>query len=238
MKSTVDFGTVEKESLPEKIAERIIKLIQEKHLLPGDRLPPERELAEMMGVSRPILREALRALTVMNIIENRQRAGTYITSLEPEKLVEHLEFIFSLEDNTYLMLLEARKVVESGLAEIAAKKITDDKIKELEGIVEKSSNLIDNPEAFLLADLELHRIISEAAQNPILSRFMTSITRISIHSRRRTSSSTRVREQTVKDHHAIVTSLKMHSPAAAKEAMLTHIQNIEKRLAEMTEGNP
>jgi GntR family transcriptional repressor for pyruvate dehydrogenase complex len=68
----VNFGTLQKEALSEKIAERLLSLIKEKQLKPGDRLPPERELAVTMGVSRPSLREALRALSIMRIIENRQ----------------------------------------------------------------------------------------------------------------------------------------------------------------------
>ena len=109
---TVNFGTLQKEALSEKIAERLLSLIKEKQLKPGDRLPPERELAVSMGVSRPSLREALRALSIMHIIENRQGSGTYITSLQPETLVEHLDFIIALNDSSFLDLFEARKILE------------------------------------------------------------------------------------------------------------------------------
>src|SRR5512146_521879 len=96
--SMTTFGPFEKDVLPKKIATRLLSLIKEKHLRPGDKLPPERELAVMMQVSRPSLREALRALSIINIIEIRQGDGTYVTSLEPELLIEPLDFVFSLDD--------------------------------------------------------------------------------------------------------------------------------------------
>ena len=82
-------------TLPEEIADRLLDLIRAESLRPGDKLPAERDLAAMMHVSRPVLREALRALAIMKVVEIRQGAGTYITALEPQQLVSHLDFVFS-----------------------------------------------------------------------------------------------------------------------------------------------
>jgi GntR family transcriptional repressor for pyruvate dehydrogenase complex len=232
VRDDVDFGTIGRETLPDRIAERILALIEEKHLLPGDRLPPERELAEMMGVSRPALREALRALSMMKIVENRQRAGTYITSLEPEQLVEHLEFVFSLDDSTYLVLLEARKVVEPGLAKIAAGKISDQNIQDLESCLERSLRSFNDPQAFLRTDLELHQIICDIAGNAILSRFMASIVKLGTHSRYRTVMIPDVRDKTIDDHQRIVAALKARDPQLAYQAMTDHLEHVENRLKE------
>lgn len=231
----VDFGTIERSGLSDRVADRILTLISERHLKSGDRLPPERELALLMGVSRPIIREALRALSYMKVIENRQRAGTFITSLKPEMLVEHLEFVFSLDDSTYLELLRARKVVEPGLAELAAQNISDEELGRLVILDEKSSEQINNPEAFLQTDLELHAIITSAAHNMMLSRFMASIVKISIHSRRRTNTFVDVRQHTINDHHRIVSALRARDPQAARQAMLDHLSAIEQRLMEVAE---
>ena len=121
----IPYESLKRDVLSERIAHSLLNLIKEKQLRPGDRLPPERELAAMMNVSRPSLREALRALQIMNIIDNRQGSGTYITSLEPERLVEHLDIIFTLNDSTFRELFEARKILEVGVAELAAHTITD-----------------------------------------------------------------------------------------------------------------
>lgn len=127
-----DFGIFNRDPLADKVAERLIDLIKDQQLHPGDSLPPERELAEMMGVSRLVIRSALHALSIMKIVENRKKAGTFITSLEPEQLVEHLEFVFSLNDSTYLDLLKVRMVVKPALAEFAARNVTNENIRKLE----------------------------------------------------------------------------------------------------------
>jgi GntR family transcriptional repressor for pyruvate dehydrogenase complex len=232
---SVDFGTFQKDSLSEKIVDRLLQLIREKQLKPGDRLPPERELAVSMGVSRPSLREALRALSVMKIIENRQGSGTFITSLEPEMLVEHLDFIIALNDKAFLDLFQARKILEVGLVTLAAQCISDTELSALEGCLERSEGSIQDPETFLQTDLELHQRITEAARNQILSLFMKSINDLNIASRRRTGEQRTVREQTLKDHHRILAALKAHNPQQAAQAMRDHLDHVERRLKEMAE---
>ena len=118
--TTPTFGVFERDGLPERIAARLISLIGERQLRPGDKLPPERDLAATMQVSRPSLREALRALAMLNIVEIRQGSGTYVSSLKPEVLIEHLDFVFALDDSTFTELLEARQMLEPGLAAAAA----------------------------------------------------------------------------------------------------------------------
>jgi GntR family transcriptional repressor for pyruvate dehydrogenase complex len=236
MKNAINFGTIERNGLSDRVADRILTLITERQLKSGDRLPPERELAVTMGVSRPIIREALRALSVMNVIENRQRAGTFITSLKPEMLVEHLEFVFSLDDSTYLELIKARKIVEPGLAELAAENIGEEDLRRLTELDAKSAELVNDAEAFLEADLEMHSIITSAANNMLLKSFMASIVKISIHSRRRTNAFSDVRQHTIDDHHRIIHAVKSRDPAAARQAMLDHLSTIEKRLMEAAEA--
>jgi GntR family transcriptional repressor for pyruvate dehydrogenase complex len=229
------FDPVKKSALAEAIAARLLSLIRERELHPGDRLPPERELAAMLGVSRPSLREALRALSIMNVIEMRQGDGTYISSLDPGLLVEPIAFIFSLDDSTFLQLFEARKIVEVGLVELAARRITDEEIAALETCLAHSQGSVHDPQAFLLADLELHNLITEAAGNPILGRFMASIGELVLASRTRTVAIPGVPEKALEDHRQIVAALKARDPEAAKAAMLNHLDQIEHRLMQIVD---
>jgi GntR family transcriptional regulator, transcriptional repressor for pyruvate dehydrogenase complex len=224
------FRPFEKAVLPKKISARLLSLIKEKQLRPGDKLPPERELAARMQVSRPSLREALQALSLMNIIEIRQGDGTYVTSLEPELLAEPLDFIFSLNDSTLLKLFEARKIVEVGIVALAAQRISAAEIEELETCLEKSLRATADPKAFLEVDLELHKRIMTAAQNPLLSRFMDSISQLGLVSRSRTTEIPGLTNQSAEDHRAIVAALKAHDPEAARQAMLQHLNNVEQKL--------
>jgi DNA-binding FadR family transcriptional regulator len=224
------FGPVERKILWEQVAEQLMAMLREKRLRPGDKLPPERELAAMMQVSRPSLREALRALSMLNVLEMRQGAGTFVTSLETELLVEHLDFVLSLDESSLLELFEARKIVEIGIAGLAAQRITDEELSELEAGLARSQEALHHPPDFLRADEQLHKTITQAARNPIMSRVIDSISRLLMVSRSRTVEITGVRERTVEDHRAIVAALKRRDPEAAQEAMLQHLNHVEQGL--------
>ena len=229
----MSFGTFKKSAISEDITARLLTMIKEGELKPGAKLPPERELAEIMQVSRPSLREALRALSIMNIIEIRQGDGTYVTSLEPELLVEHLDFIFSLSDNTIVELFKARRIVEVGLAAMAAEQITDEEITKLEICLAHAIENVDNHTAFLQADVELHEAIIDAARNPFLKRFMASIYHLGRASRSRTVEIPGVVNQVVEDHQTIVAAMKARDPEKARQAMLQHLNNVETRLLQL-----
>lgn len=231
------FGTFKKSAISEDIVNSLLSLIRERELRPGDKLPAERELATMMQVSRPSLREALRALAIMNIIEIRQGDGTYVTSLEPALLLSHLDFVFSLTDSEFLELFQARKVLEPGIVEMAAERITDEELIQLEACVQRSIALVDDHQAFLEADVEMHELIAKAAKNSILAQFMASISQLGQVSRQRTVELPGVTRQSVQDHLAIVEALKLRDPAAARAAMLHHLRNVEQELAQRT-GEP
>lgn len=233
---TTDFGTIERAALPDQIAERILQMIKERQLKPNDKLPPERELAAMMNVGRPALREALRALALMNIIEIRQGAGAYVTQLDTAQLVQHLDFVFSLNDAAIMDLFDARKIVEAGIAELAAQRTTDEDVALLEACLQKSVDSAHDPELFLYADLELHTLIATIARNPILMRFIESIHQLGLASRRRTGRLSGVIEQSMSDHHRIIEALKSRDSKAAREAMLAHLENVEEKLKRLVEG--
>lgn len=224
------FGTFKKSSISEDIVDNLLSLIRERELRPGDKLPPERELAAMMQVSRPSLREALRALAIMNIIEIRQGDGTYITSLEPDLLMAHLDFVFALTDATFLQLFEARRILEPGIVALAATRITDEELAALDKCIARSIELVDDHAAFAQADLEMHELIAKAARNTILERFMASLTQLGQVSRQRTVELPGVARQSLQDHIAIAVALKQRDPDAARAAMLNHLQHVEGEL--------
>jgi len=227
-----DFGTLDRQVLSEQIAQRLLDMIREKKLRPGDRLPPERDLAAMMQVSRPSLREALRALSIMHIIENRRRLGTFITSLEPEAMVENISFILSLDVPTLVNVIEARKIIEPSLAAMAATKISAEQIEELEACVRRSEEMVQDPQAFIECDQEIHRRIAEAAQNNILSVFMNSIHHVCRYSRQKTTEIPEVPVRTLEDHRRLLKAIQNHDPEEASRVMREHLDFVEQRLIE------
>ena len=163
------FAVVSRSTLPEEIANRLLTQIREQELRPGDKLPAERNLARMMDVSRPVVREALRALALMRVVDIRQGDGTYITSLEPRQLIAHLDFVFSKDSVALVQLLEARRVVEAGNVRLAALRITESEVAELEELVLSLADCIDDPDRFSELDIALHDAVCAAANNFLLS---------------------------------------------------------------------
>src|SRR6478609_3618030 len=143
----IAFGTVTRDALPDQIVQRLIALITEKHLKAGDRLPPERELSAVMGVSRSSLREALRALAMLGVAEMRQGDGTYLTALDPATLMRPVGLVLALSDAGLTELFEARKLVEPGLAALAAARIDSTAAAELVRCAEASPEALEDAEA-------------------------------------------------------------------------------------------
>ena len=232
------FRELRKQVLSQEIVKEMLSMIESGEIGSGDKLSPERELAATLNVSRPSLREALRALAIMNVIEIAQGDGIYVTTLEPELLAQHLEFIFSLEDSTFLQLFEARRIVEAGCAELAAERAQDDDISAIESIVGESIDSVDDADRFLQIDIRLHDRIAQIADNPMLSRFMASISRLSRASRSITTDIPGVREQSAQDHRAIVEAIAARDPEAARQAMLQHLRHVEGSLKEVSHAAP
>ena len=223
----LSYGTVTREPLPDQIGTRLIGLISERQLKPGDRLPPERELASTMGVSRSSLREALRALAMLGVAEMRQGDGTYVSSLEPEKLLRPVGLVLSLSDAGLSELFEARKLVEPGLAALAAERIDSTAAAELVRCAEASPEALEDAEAFMWNDIELHGRIARAADNAVLCRLLDSVASMGIASRRRTGRLAKVRLQSAQDHVEVAAAIAAGDAEEARAAMLRHLENVE-----------
>ena len=224
------FAVVSRSTLPEEIANRLLTQIREQELRPGDKLPAERSLAQMMVVSRPVLREALRALALMRVVDIRQGDGTYITSLEPKQLISHLDFVFPKDSVAMVQLLEARRVVEAGNVRLAAARATGSEVVALQELVASLAACVDDPERFSEVDIELHVAVCAAAHNFLLLQFMGILSTLGRASRERTGGLREVREAAVRDHQRLVKALLAHDPDAAERAMLDHLDHVEEGL--------
>lgn len=224
---SIDFELAKKRTMTEIIVEKLVALIRDHSLAPGDRLPPERELAQLMNISRPPLREALKALEIMNLIEIRQGSGAYVKKLEPEKVAEHLDIVFTLDDTLYHDLFKARRVLESAIARMAAENITDDELRTIENNVTLAARKVDDPTSFLELDYQLHGMILKASRNRILPVFIQSINKLNLTVREKTNNHVGIRRSTMKDHQRILEALKRRDPDGAASAMEQHLFNVE-----------
>jgi GntR family transcriptional repressor for pyruvate dehydrogenase complex len=225
-------------SASERVAERLTSLISSGNLAPGDKLPSENELSKALQVSRPVVREALRGLAMMGIVETRQGGGAYITDLKPNRLMAPLAFVLSLQDYSLESLFRARAVIDTGLAAEAARNADAAEIASLRELVDAGYKLTGDPVGFRVMDSEFHELVGSAARNDFLDRVSRSLYSLAIDQRRKASMQPGVVERSAKDHEAIVEAIARHDPEAAAAAMAQHVENIRlTTLAVMTPGD-
>lgn len=212
--------------LAEQIAERILQLIQTGVLKADQKLPPERELALKLGVSRPSLREALRALSLLGVLVKRQGEGVFVSTLSSESLLAPLHFFVSLEPHRLNSLFEARMVVESGITRVAAQRMNAEDLERLRACTEYGRDNIDHPATFLQADMQFHQVIVDSTDNPFLGRVSQSLGILGKASRELTVQLPEVRQQSRADHEDILDALMNHDPDQASSAMQRHLENV------------
>jgi DNA-binding FadR family transcriptional regulator len=207
---------------------QVKELVRDGQLLPGERLPPERELSAELGVSRSTLREAIRALVAMNILVSRHGDGTYVSSLEPELLSQPLAFVLETSPAFASHLFEARRVLEAACAALAAERIRDEEVAELERLALSRHG---TPEELIERDAALHSAVIRATRNPVLIRMMDSIGALAARSRNGTARLPGAERRSRRDHLRIVDALRRRSPADAAAAMADHIESVERAAA-------
>jgi GntR family transcriptional regulator, transcriptional repressor for pyruvate dehydrogenase complex len=193
---------------------------------PGMKLLPERALAEKLGVGRPAIREAIKALSILDVLESRRGDGTYVKSVDalragwPTK-VELLNTNFDMLD-----LLEVRKIIEPQAARLAATRATEVQLLQ----IEKERMLIENNgkswKELGRYDLLLHSSIIEAAGNPILAELSKVLAPLLRKSREITAARAPDRVRLSKDHQAIVEAIIKGEAETAERAMLEHLHNV------------
>jgi GntR family transcriptional repressor for pyruvate dehydrogenase complex len=217
---------VSRRVVSESVAHRIVEMITRGELLAGQRLPPERELATSLCVSRPSLREALRGLALLGVVDIRQGSGLRISQLKPEDLLGPLSFFILLDKSNLLALFEARIFIESGLTSLAAERATPEHIEALASLVKRSEETIGMSEEFLEADVQFHQVIAKASGNPLLQRVADSLRVLGRASRAITVNLPPVQRQSHRDHEAILRCIRDRDRDGAGAAMQAHLEHV------------
>src|SRR5947208_6095401 len=158
--------------MAEQVVIQVRDMIREGKLSPGDRLPPERELAKRIGISRASLRHGLRFLAAIGVLTSRHGSGTYIADGPPALDSEPLRMLAELYRFAPDEMLEARQLVEVGLAGLAAKNAQPDHLSVMAEEVTEMYATLDDPQEYLVHDIRFHRAIAAASDNQILAALM------------------------------------------------------------------
>jgi GntR family transcriptional repressor for pyruvate dehydrogenase complex len=225
--AAVEFEAVRKERRYEQVAEQIQKLIAQGTLKAGDRLPPERELATRFGVARSSIRDAVRTLEVMGILEPRQGAGTVVRDLSAESLVVPLATVLVRKRELVSELLDVRRMLEPGLAARAAKNATVEEILELEDILRRQAEKLRRGEPSIEEDSEFHYVIGRAARNSVVLKVLDVLMDLLRESRARSLQAPGRPERSYAGHVRVLRAIKRRDPVAAEKAVRKHLEEIE-----------
>lgn len=222
-----EFEAVKKTKIYEKVAQQIQGLIRDGLLKPGDRLPPERELAETFQVSRSSLRDAIRALEVMGLVEPRQGEGTVVRDLSAESLINPLASMLAHKRELVSELLDLRRILEPPLAARAAIRASDEELSNLEDILRRQKEKVDRAEVAIEEDSEFHYAIARAARNSVILKVLDVFMDLLRESRERSLQVEGRLQRSFAGHRRILNAIKRRDAQGAEVAMRRHIQEIE-----------
>jgi GntR family transcriptional repressor for pyruvate dehydrogenase complex len=229
------------------VIQGIREMILDGELKAGDRLPVEKDLAIRLGVSRGSLREAVRALAILGVVETRQGDGTYVTALDASLLLHPIRFLAELQGpQDAAHLLGVRRVLEPESAARAAVRIDDEQLARLDAVLGEADDALQsdqNLESFIAADTEFHRIIARASGNPALAALIEGLIGHTLRARLwRAVEQNDALSQTQAEHHAILDALRRHDPDRARTRMAVHVLGVEdfaaSHAAEQVAGAP
>lgn len=232
MEAASGYAPIERSSLAEQVARRLLDLVRTRNLKPGDMLPPERELATLMQVSRPSVREAVRGLQILGVLKARQGSGIYVSSLEATDLLGPLQLLMTLNPRNVGALYEARVLIDGELARMAALSLAETELARLRQMLEVQHGLTADPLGFRVSDMEFHRTIGEASGNPVLERVSHSLYVLGMEYRRIASETPGVLRQSLADHEAIVAAFAARDAERSAAAMHLHMRNVHRSTVE------
>jgi GntR family transcriptional repressor for pyruvate dehydrogenase complex len=221
---------VKKTRVYQDIVSQISDLIGQGRLKSGDQLPSERELSETFKVSRTSVREAIRALESIGLVQSRPGDGTFISAPSIESLVQPLASALFREKRSQVELFETRRIIEPQLAALAAERATSRDLERMDAILADQEREIAAGGSGVEADSAFHFAIAEAARNPVLLRLVNAIVDL-LHQSREKSLHTENRPRlSLLKHREILEALKKGDPAEGERLMRQHIEGIEENL--------
>ena len=222
---------LEKTSLSDAVTDWIISQIRKGQYRAGDRLPTERELAEQLGVGRNSVREGLRFLEKLGILEIRQGTGTVVRSLSLGKVFEHLvpvQTIIDLPDRDVRDIMHVRRILEAESVQLAAQYATERQLARLEELLDGMAASLENPRDYLEMDLEFHVVVAKASSNPVLAQLINLIRDIYTRYFEIVLKDPEMNKTSLDFHRKLYAALRDHDADAARQHILAHLSQAER----------
>ena len=223
-----DFGgpVVARRPISEQVANRILAMIKSGNLRSGDRLPTEQKMGIAFGISRPPLREALKALTLMGVLESRQGGRYTVTDLSPSRLVAPFNVMLSVGDYDLNEHFEARTIVDLELIRFATDRATGEQRDRIMQLAIDGRAFVHDPVAFRLLDIEFHQALNNAGGNKFMSALAEGLYDIALDVRRLASTFPGVIETSVAQHIDVATAVLAGDAPGAVAAGRRHLEHV------------
>ncbi len=232
-------AALDRRSISEQVANRIMAMIKSGNLKAGDRLPTEQQMGIAFGISRPPLREALKALTLMGLLESRQGGRYTVTDLSPSRLVAQFNAILSVGDYDVHEQFEARALVDLELVRRCAEQASPAERQRILKLAVDGRAFHHDPVAFRLLDLEFHQALYNAAGNRLVSALAQALYDVGLDVRRIASTVPGVIEKSVVQHCEVADAVMARDGAAAVGAYRRHLEHVrDTTIASMTAVAP
>ena len=227
---------IRRSKLYQGIVEQIEKLLEKGELRPGDQLPPERALAEQFQVSRASVREALRTLELLGVVETRPGGGTFVRQVSPDDLIKPLQSLIA-RGHSVRAVIEVRGVVEPALAALAAQRIGDEQLAELRELLAEQERKVAAGEPYIEEDTRFHQVIGDAARNDLLTTMLSVIWDVLRTSRESWSQTNQRAHASLDAHKRILDALVRRDADAARAASADHIRAVGEGILKLLGGN-
>lgn len=223
----------ERTTTAEGVVEQLKDMIHRGDLNSGNRLPPERDLAKLLGVSRPTLRAGIRSLTAVGILQSRQGAGTFVAEAEESPTLDtsSLRMMAALHGFTSDEMFEARLALEMHIAGLAAKRATGEQITLMSEEIAGMYASLNDPEQYLVHDMRFHQTVAAASNNRILTSLMNMVATILFDWRSKTVGRAKDLKESAEQHHNIYRAMRERDAEAASAAMHDHLIETQKAQA-------
>lgn len=232
------FAPIKRPSITKEVSNQIAQYIFENDLLAGSRLPTERELVTQFGVSRSSVREALRLLEQAGLVEIKAgpQGGTYVAGIDHGRAANAFSVTLWMDRATMAELLQAREVLESNLARLAADNAREEDLHNMLNAIEETERNIDAPEIYSANNLAFHTAIAEAAGNRVLLAMMRSALHLIDKSINKIAIDRELIISAVAGHRKIYEAIARRDGQAAESALLEHVQRFKTRVTSIYRG--
>ncbi|MED4692825.1 FadR/GntR family transcriptional regulator [Peribacillus frigoritolerans] len=236
------YKKIKPKKIYEEVSDELYEMIRSGSLKPGEQLDSIQQLAENFQVGRPAIREALSALSSMGLIEIKQGEGTFVKTFDPAIMNHPLSAALLMDQDTIKHLLEVRKILESGTAEVAAKKRTEENLIELKDMLFNMEKVSDDEELSDKADISFHVAVANASQNELLITLMNHVSELMTEKMRDIRRAALYSEemtlkQLYQQHVRIYDAIAAQDEDGARSAMLFHLQSVEESLDRVIQKN-